>query len=264
VRQIVGMTNGYRSAGPIGDADFYGLTLAAIVPLALVRVWQERRPVIRATALVATVLLVTGVVLTYSRGDLLALAVAMVGLLVAVRVPVRTLVIGGAVLLALAAIAPSHYLQRLTNLGHVDHSFQGRVDSQYVALVMFADHPLLGVGADNYQARYLPYTVKLHRPNAASTVHDLYLVAASETGIVGLLAFVGAMLAVLVGSWRRRASALRAGDRVGGGLALGSFLALTTYLVGSVFLPLAYPRYLWILVGLALCVALPPSQVEPG
>jgi O-antigen ligase len=261
VRQIVGTTIGHRSAGPIGDPDYYGLMLAAVVPLAVLRVWDERRPALRAAAVVSAFVLLVGVGLTYSRGAVIALAAATVALLVAIRVPVRTLLVGGAVLVALAAIAPSHYLQRFSSLGRVDHSFQGRVDSQYIALVMFADHPLLGVGADNYQFNYIPYVRQLHLPDAASTVHDLYLVAASETGLIGLLAFAGALFSVLLRIWRRRASAMRVGDRLGAGLALGSFLALFVYLIGALFLPLAYPRYLWILVGLALSISLPSRQV---
>ena len=44
VRQIVGTDQSYRSAGPIGDPNFYALVLAALVPVALMRVRDEARP----------------------------------------------------------------------------------------------------------------------------------------------------------------------------------------------------------------------------
>ena len=263
VRQLVGATNGYRSGGPIADPNFYGLMLAAVVPLAVFRIWGERRRVLRAAALISTLLLVTGVGLTYSRSAVIALAVAMAALAVAMGVPFRKLLAGGAMLLLLgAAIAPSHYLQRLANVGTADHSFQGRVGSQTVALAMFADHPLLGVGADNYQATYIPVARQLHAEDAASTVHDLYLAIATETGLIGLVAFGAAMFAVLRRSWQRRTKARRTGDQIAVGLATSSLVALATYLIGCLFHPLAYPRYVWIFAGLALSISLPTARAQ--
>jgi O-antigen ligase len=263
VRQIVGVTNGYRSGGPLGDPNFYGLMLAALVPLSVFRLRDERRWILRAAALVSTLLLVAGVGLTYSRGALIALVAVMIAVVVAMKLPIRRLLLAGVALGCLAVIAPSHYLQRLTSVGRADHSFQGHVGSEYVALAMFADHPLLGVGGDNYRVRYVAYAQQLHAVDAASTVHDLYLATASETGVIGLLAFGGAMFAVVRRSWQRRISALRVGDRNVEGLATSSLLALTAYLIGCLFLPLAYPRYLWMLAGLALSISL-PSEVKPS
>jgi O-antigen ligase len=80
---------------------------------------------------------------------------------------------------------------------------------------------------------------------------------AAETGLAGLVPFVGAMLLILYNAWRRRGIALRLGDKEGEGLATACVLALLTYLIGIAFLPLAYPRYLWILAGLTMAVALP-------
>jgi O-antigen ligase len=262
VRQLVGSTHGYRSAGPIGDPNFYGLMLAAVVPLAVLRFLYEGRPILRAGALGSTLLLVAGVGLSYSRGALLALVVSALLLLVLVRLPVRKLLTGAAVLLVLAALSPAHYLQRLENIGRADHSFQGHAGSLSVALAMFADHPLLGVGADNYQATYLPYARQLHAFDAASTAHDLYLATASETGLIGLLAFGGAMFAVLRSGWRTRAAALGENDAQTAGLVTGSLLATTTYLTGCLFLPLAYPRYLWLFAGLTLTISL--RSTEPA
>src|SRR5436305_9969755 len=133
VRQLVGSANGYRSAGPTRDPNFYGLRLAAVVPLALMRFVDERRRILRAAALVAALLLVAGVGLTYSRGALIALVLSTAALVIVLRIPVRKVLAGGAVLLTLAAVSPSHYLQRVANIGQVDHSFAGHVGSQSVA-----------------------------------------------------------------------------------------------------------------------------------
>ena len=96
-------------------------------------------------------------------------------------------------------------------------------------------------------------------------MHDLYLATAAETGLIGLIAFGGAIFAVLRLGWQRRVSTLSHGDRAGAGLLTGSLLATVTYLLGCLFLPLAYPRYLWLFAGLTLAISLPSAKsAEPS
>ncbi len=263
VRQIAGADNGQRSAGPVGDPNFYGLILVALVPLALVRVRDERKGFLRVAAGLSALLLVAGIVLTYSRGDALALAVVAALYVPLAHVRPSHVVI---VLLALApatALAPSSFWTRLGSLGDVasgasassDASLADRAGATQVAMAMFEDHPLTGVGAENYGETYVPYALRLNVPSAAARSHDLYLQVAAETGVPGLLTFGAAMVLACLALLRRRAAALAAGDRMVDGLVTACLLALIAYLVGSAFLPSAYPRYLWVIVGLGMAAA---------
>lgn len=268
VRAVTLGANDHRAAGPVGDPNFYALILAALVPLALGRLRDERHVALRAAATVAALMLVAALILTYSRGGLVALVVGVV-LFIALA-PIRPLRVLAAlvVLLPLIAFVPGSYWERAAALvgggatTHVktDPSLQHREDAVTVALAIFADHPLAGVGADNYPAVYFPYALRLNVPGAASRSHDLYLQVAAETGLLGLGSFGAVLALALGGAWRRRATARATRDRAGHGMITATGLALVTYLVGSVFLPAAYPRYLWMLIGLvmAACV-LPPA-----
>ncbi len=260
LQQIVGATNGYRSAGPIGDANFYGLVLASLVPLAVLRVRDEARRRMRLLALGCLLLLLAATALTYSRGALLALLVGSALLVSLLHVPGRVVVRVAIVAVALFAVLPAHYRERIVVASNGDHAVAERVASQRVALAMFADHPLGGVGADNYRATYRPYALRLDAPDAASTVHDLYLATAAETGLAGAATFLVAVGAVLVSGWSRRRTLARSTDRSGEGLATGAVVALAVYLCGSAFVPIAYPRYLWLLAGLVLAVCGPVDQ----
>ncbi len=263
VREITIGSNSERSAGPIGDPNFYGLILVALVPLALVRARDERGPFLRAVAVASALLLTAGLVLTYSRGDAVVLAVVAVLYVPLARVR-RPYVIAALVVLApLASLAPQSFWDRVGSLGsaaptsaQADAALQDRAGSLQVAVAMFDDHPLTGVGAENFGDTYFPYALRLNVPNAAARAHDLYLQIASETGLPGLITFGGAMFLALRASWRRRVAAARAGDRVMDGLATSCLLALASYLIGGIFLPSAYPRYLWLLVGLGMAAAL--------
>jgi putative inorganic carbon (HCO3(-)) transporter len=263
VREITIKSNSERSAGPIGDPNFYGLILVALVPLALVRARDEHGAFLRAVAVVSALLLTAGLVLTYSRGDAVVLAVVAMLYVPLARVR-RSYVIATLVALApLASLAPQSFWDRIGSLGtaaptsaRADAALQDRAGSLAVAVAMFDDHPLTGVGAENFPDTYVPYALRLNVPSAASHAHDLYLQIASETGLPGLVTFGAAMFLALRAPWRRRSAALTAGDRVVDGLATSCLLALAAYLIGCIFLPSAYPRYLWVLVGLSMAAAL--------
>jgi O-antigen ligase len=262
VRQIIQGANGARTSGPIGDPNFYALILAALIPLALMRVRDERQALLRVIAASAAVLMAAALVLTYSRGGLVALLAMAVLFVPVVRVRPAQVALLLLIVVPLLGLVPGAYWQRVAALGEgiagtqVDLAVQKRADSQLVALEMFADNPVGGVGAANYPITYFPYALHLDVPIAAYYPHDLYLQIAAETGLAGLVPFACTALLALRAVWRRRTAAIRAGDRLTEGLAESCWLSLATYLIGSAFLPAAYPRYLWLLIGLALASAL--------
>lgn len=74
-----------------------------------------------------------------------------------------------------------------------------------IAAEVFADHPLLGAGSDNYAADYL-----LRRDDTSSQPvhpHSTPLQVLSQLGLVGALLFVAAVAAALLLGIRRRAAA---------------------------------------------------------
>jgi O-antigen ligase len=264
IQQIVGASHGYRSAGPVGDPNFFGLALAAVVPLALFRLRDDHDLRLRVLAAAATILLLGGIVLTYSRAALVAVAAVVIIFIITAKVPLRLLLVGVLVVLPFAAVVPSQFWHRATSITVPDQSVVGRTDSDRVALDIFASHPLQGVGADNYHVTFFSHAVDLHALDTVPYAHDLYLATAAETGLLGLSTFGCAIWIVLSRAWRARREALNAGDEISGGLAGAHVLALVAFLIGSVFLPLAFPRYLWLLVGLALAITLPERGASPS
>src|SRR5208282_6780207 len=70
-----------------------------------------------------------------------------------------------------------------------------RYDFYRVALDEFAAHPLLGIGADNFQQQYLAHGRSRETPHYP---HSVELRTLTETGLVGaLLALVGLGAALL-------------------------------------------------------------------
>jgi len=91
--------------------------------------------------------------------------------------------------LAAAVAALIIFGQRLSFMAP-ESSFSRRSQLTQMALTMFKDRPLTGVGLNNFtvvmdQYGYIPATTRFLQP-----VHNIYLLLLSETGLVGTLGFL--------------------------------------------------------------------------
>jgi tetratricopeptide (TPR) repeat protein len=99
-----------------------------------------------------------------------------------------------------------------------------RYDFYRVGLDVFADHPIAGVGADNFFQDYL------QRGNSNETPrnpHNLALRTLAQTGIVGTLLLLTAFIAALAAGWR----AMRGADPLATAGAGGAVLAFVYWVV---------------------------------
>lgn len=261
VQNIYAETDNVRISGPIGDPNFYAQMLVMLVPLAYDRMRDETTRILRIAAGYSGTVCAVAVILTFSRGAALALGVVAVALMLRYPPKLRTVIGAGAIALMSIPLLPPGYLERLTALGQVgtiqagiDPSIRGRTAELTAAWDMFADHPLIGVGYGNYIVRYAEYArdsgidVRSTERNA----HNLYLATAAEMGILGVIAFgaivVGAFVALSAGRRRFREMSDHRADGIGHAIAL----SLVGYLITSVFLHMAFARFAWLVIGIAL------------
>lgn len=266
LRNIFNESSGYRSEGPV-SANYFAMIMVVIVPLATERLLHDRRLPARAFAGASLIAALASIVFTYSRGGIVALAICSLPMLIWVprRNLGRVLLTGGlTVALAGAFLVPAEFMQRLAALSQVadaasgsapeDSALRGRLSEVTSAAMMFGDHPWVGVGYGNFEIHYPRYaqSLALDGRREERQSHSLYLEVAAETGIVGLLAF-GLLLAVALTSVKRaRAELDRGGHEGEAHMATAFGIALLGYLAASVFLHLTYPRYFWLIIGIAL------------
>jgi O-antigen ligase len=260
VRQIVDRVESYRVAGPIGDPNFYALILLVTVPLGLAMLATRLPLVVRGVVGGAVMLTCGAVLLTYSRGGALVLALGVLAVLIHSRIRWRLLALAVVALPIIAlALTPSSMRDRLATVLRpvqdtalvgqtVDTSVELRLGAQLVALEMFLDQPFVGVGAGNYPLLYPDYSRELGVVAVGGEFypHNLYLQVAAETGSIGLLAFLVAVGAPITGLQRLRRTGQFGPEQVGVAVALGCYLVASLMLHGS------YPRYLWMLLALAV------------
>jgi O-antigen ligase len=266
----------HRLAGPIGEKNRYAQIMLMLVPLALFQAWTERRRLLRLSAYGAAILTSGAVILTFSRGAAVgfALVIAIMTLLRYIK-PIQLLAVG--LLAASLLVAVPQYADRLTSLSAIvdavtgandptttaDASILSRATENLAALAVFADHPIIGVGPGQFSSYYRQYAddIGLLSKAADREAHNLYLATAADTGILGLVCFMGILLTTL---WQlakaRRRWIGRRPDLAN--MATAFSLSVATYMTTGIFLHLSYARYFWLVMALAGAAALIALQ-EP-
>jgi O-antigen ligase len=111
------------------------------------------------------------------------------------RAPIAILVI-----LALLYL-PFHNVISARLFGDDKGSAASRIPLMYLAFRIFADNPVLGVGANNFSVAMGPYLTSEFRHGFLYAVHNKYLLVLCETGIGGLAAFLAFLFAALRRGW---------------------------------------------------------------
>ncbi len=202
-----------RPFATFGNPDFYGQFLASAATAGAAVALFSTAPRLRAAAGAFAALSAFLLVLTATRGAFLgALAgTAALGVLWlrrsgATRAALTRLALGGATLVAALALVVlstplGDRLVALTDVANV----QDRVLIYSSATRIFIDHPLLGVGFENFAVAYPGYEEALGIKNnrTQTSAHNWILHTAATMGLAGLLATAAVLAAFGVHVWRR-------------------------------------------------------------
>jgi putative inorganic carbon (HCO3(-)) transporter len=228
-----------RPLGTIGHPNGYGAYLAATIPIGLVLLFSNVQGVHKAFAGIVLGVGILGLVFSHSRGGWLSFAAASIAVLVFAlrrrRQDSHTAFVGaGAILLVLLLLMLSQrdlIAARLTS-EQGQKSALSRITMAKGAIAMIQDYPMLGVGANNYpllMPAYDPFDYA--RERQIVIVHDIYLLIAAETGLIGLAAFLWFLASLYIQT--RRLIILAPNDTVW--LAgVGAFSALTALTVHGI------------------------------
>lgn len=262
-----------RAAGPPNsDPNFYARILVIVIPIAIGLALAESTRARRLAYAAAAAVITAGTLVTYSRGAMLALAAMALLLLVGLRVRPRHLAVAGAAAVVGMLLLPNDITRRFLTIETLlpdydttftyDSSVEKRKLLVRAGLAMFDAHPLAGVGAGHYGRFYTSFANQIgsswtdyHRPGTTEHPHGLYFELASETGLLGLLTFGAAIVAVLLSLERSRREAMARGNGELAIVALTLTAAIVSYLVASVFLHETHLRYLALYFGFAIAVA---------
>lgn len=238
---------GRRIAGLIGglfsNPNDLALHLVTMIPISLTLALGARGILKKVAYAASSMLLMAGLVATFSRGGFLGFVCVMAFLVW--KLARRNRLLLGAValtiILATIALAPSAYRSRITTTS--DDSAVARTDDLKRSILVAAHHPIFGVGMDNYSI----YS------NLNKATHNAYTQVAAEMGVVAFLIYIG----FLITPFRRLSEIEQAGLAVKRKplsyyLAVGLQGSLVGYMVVSFFASVAYQWYVYYLVAYAI------------
>ena len=242
------------------EPNAYAAALILPVAICLTGSLDRHRGTFERLALtLAGALCVTTLLLTMSRGAVVALAVMAIVVSVArgqLLLPVL------AVLIAIPGLllAPPEFWDRWTQAATLADRGAGRLDIWRVGWVVIRQHPFLGVGLGCFPVVYYEYLsqaagISWRHAQAVAEVlikypHNIYLGTTAELGIPGiglLLAALGLHLRAAFQTWR----GLQARRHPAAELALTAVAALFALAVQGAAFDIAHRKYLWVALGVA-------------
>ncbi len=255
----------HRMAGPVGEKNRYAQILLMLVPLGMFRFWGERSRWLQLLAAVCTVFALIGAALSFSRGGFVGLFL-MLMIMVAMRyIKIKQLLIVGVALVLVLLMFPQlterlASLQSLTALlsddqtgiNQSDNAVRGRATEMLAAAMVFADHPLIGVGPGMFQYYVEEYAKRIGIRGITSTreAHILYLGIAADFGGLGLLCFLGMLYLTLHDLVRTRKKWMIRQPELAN-MAASFMFSIIIYMTTGLFLHMSYQRYFWIMLALA-------------
>lgn len=266
IEATTGGISNHRMTGPYGNPNAYAQALVVIVPLALDRLWHERKVHYRFLAGYTLVVSALTIFFTYSRNGFVTLILTVSFLFIMRRPKFVSLAITLLLGVILIQFLPVSYEERISTLFQfssgsttkvADESFRGRISENIAAWMMFKDNPLFGVGLDNFQVNYQEYSrqIGLDSRREERSPASFYLELLSEQGLVGALMFMVFIGLVMRGLWISYKRYLSLNLNENGHMTLAFMAGLIGYMVFYVSKNSAYSNVFWILLGIAISIA---------
>jgi probable O-glycosylation ligase (exosortase A-associated) len=238
------------------DNNGAGLMLAMAVPLA-VGAWEGLRGIWRWALIASIPPVIHAVLITYSRGAMVALLAAAPVLLWRSRFRLQFGAVAICLALLLPVLAGPEIRTRFFSVQQYqqDDSANSRFNSWMAAIRIANEHPVAGVGIRNANL----FSNKFGADIEGRTIHSQYLQTLADAGYTGLGIYLLALAGMFLGIWRKRRLLRESDDPVdirAVAMLNGVEGAMVVFCVGAAFLSLEVFElpYLLILLGLQLSV----------
>ena len=232
-------------------ANATALYLVPLIAIAASLVIYERERRVRLVSLVFVAIFVGSTFLSLSRGGLLALAV--VAILLAAINQRRLVLLPGVIVVAVAAILIPGIRSRLEhefNPSDPNNTFVSRAHLWQATLQMLRDHPILGTGMYGFARSIQPYRGGVYEENLIYP-HNILLNFWTETGLLGLAAFVWLLVQTFRVSWRGWVSGALEWRPIQLGIGLAMVAIIVHGMVDVPYFKNDLALEFWVMLGLA-------------
>lgn len=265
-----GRVGGYelkRYGGLWGDQNEFAALLLVLIPLSIMNFFMDQKLIYKVISAITSLILLTGLILTYSRGGFISLFLMLVlAMFKIVSGKNRTKILAISVPCIIVAFIIFYYafadqfLARMETLSVLSSSesaqTEGSLKQRYfyyfqLAPKLFMQHPVFGVGFREFVFSN-PY---------GQVTHNTYLEVLVGMGVIGFIPFV----AILFLSWKdlRSAQKFNNNNPFVHSYAVALEIGFLGYLFASMFLTLDLNKVLWMSIALT-SVVLNLSRIYSG
>jgi putative inorganic carbon (HCO3(-)) transporter len=211
-----------RASATLANPDFLGIFLAMLLPVAFSKVVSRRPVTTRVLVSNVVVVLLLGLLATFTRAAWIGAAIGVVVVLVLRRgrfhvwpfvISVVVFVVGLALLAGIAATRPSNgqggiaqaLLGRMassTDLG--SGTAAHRIETWGDTLALIASRPIVGYGPDTFGLVYPQFQTSNKHLEFWDKPHQEALGVAASQGIIGLVAYIWILVAFVRAFWKGR------------------------------------------------------------
>lgn len=242
-----------------GTTNYFAAFVVGIIPLCCVKFFNSRRIFTKIVTLGFISLFLVGFILTYSRGGFIAFSflitltifrfrgelkkLASKKMILSMSFLVIAFFVCFVVLKAHSEHSISVYIERIQTLASPtthDRSMSSRFEYSWLALKVFLDHPLLGVGMRNFD-RLNPF---------GGLVHNTYLEVLTATGLLGFIPF----LIILYLTWKKLKAVQTLLNLKKGALynyAVALELGFLAFMVSALFVSFDLKKTTWLFIALS-------------
>jgi len=223
-----------RPGGTIGHCNHLARYLGLLLPIAIVLLFAEKSKKLTLFAGTASLLGSVALIYTLTRSSWIALFLSTIVVIFGIfhkgLMSLRTMARIATVTFIIAGVLFSFHnviLERFTT--YDAGSARTRITTAKVAWHIFEDHPILGVGINNYGTVLEKYWDSEDVFTRKAAVHNTYLLFLSETGVIGF----GAFLWLLIAFFSSVRHAIRSRSRFLSAIAIGIMGSYMGYLVAA-------------------------------
>jgi Lipid A core - O-antigen ligase and related enzymes len=250
-----GQFYGVRAYSTFVNPNYWGAFLNLILFIYIFRLKQAKDIERKICWLIISLGLVN-LVLTFTMGSWISFIIVSAALLARRR---KKLIILAALLLLMVvvvlALIPPTRQAVLSLIKLKTWTGNERIRLWITGLLMFKDHPVIGVGSGNYLVRYIDYIKAypyLYLGRDAYSVHNSYIKVMAETGLLGITAF----LFVLVNLIRKFTVLYRESSGSFKNIKIGVLAGASTFIIQNFLNNLFFiPQvnvFFWTMIALAI------------
>ena len=258
---VVGPPGWFGDSGDFGIAMVVFSAIVISFVIALKHQWGKYKKILFYFVVVTGLITIVG---TSSRGAQLGVVAMGVWFLLKSKNGIKGLLVVLAVACLLYYVLPEEMFSEYKSAGH-DGTSQDRLAHWSFGIDVIADHPVLGIGYENWLAycnHINPYGLGQGHAERCRLPHNTYITAGAELGIPGLLVYIWISTYIFYINAKTRKRLVNINEPLLYNLTQGLDAGLIGYHVASIFFTVLFYPMLWVNLSLAVAIYNIAAQAE--